>query len=126
MIADTLTYLFIEQCQYSLVNIVVDKDNTFFRTLNQVGHERIGIINLSIVEHTLLRLRIALIQSAEYLVYAFVRFLLMLLHFQLMVLNRFQATEHRSVVHHKMAHGNKGSHDLNIDFNGCFVNEEHC
>ena len=43
---------FIEQCQYSLVNIVVDKDNTFLRTLNQVGHESIGIINLPIVEHT--------------------------------------------------------------------------
>ena len=43
---------FIEQCQYSLVNIVVDKDNTFLCTLNQVGHESIGIINLPIVEHT--------------------------------------------------------------------------
>ena len=43
---------FIEQCQYSLVNIVVDKDNTLLRTLNQVGHESIGIINLPIVEHT--------------------------------------------------------------------------
>ena len=43
---------FIEQCLYSLVNIVVDKDNTFLRTLNQVGHESIGIINLPIVEHT--------------------------------------------------------------------------
>ena len=42
----------IEQCQYSLVNIVVDKDNTFLCTLNQVGHESIGIINLPIVEHT--------------------------------------------------------------------------
>jgi len=42
---------FIEQCQYSLVNIVVDKDNTFLCTLNQVGHESIGIINLPIVEH---------------------------------------------------------------------------
>ena len=40
---------FIEQCQYSLVNIVVDKDNTFLRTLNQVGHESVGIINLPIV-----------------------------------------------------------------------------
>ena len=78
---------FIEQCQYSLVNIVVDKDNTFLRTLNQVGHESIGIINLTIVEHTLFRLCIALIQSAKYLVYAFVCFLLMLLHFQLMVLH---------------------------------------
>ena len=44
---------FIEQCQYCLVNIVVDKNNTFLRTLNQVGHESIGIINLTIVEHTL-------------------------------------------------------------------------
>ena len=110
---------FIEQCQYSLVNIVVDKDNTFLRTLNQVGHESIGIINLTIVEHTLFRLCIALVQSTEHLVYAFVCFLLMLLHFQLMVLNSFQATEHRSVVHHKMTHGNKGSHYLNVDFNGC-------
>ena len=40
---------FIEQCQYCLVNIVVDKDNTFLRTLNQVGHESVGIINLPIV-----------------------------------------------------------------------------
>ena len=72
------------QCQYSLVNIVVDKDNTFLRTLNQVGHESIGIINLPIVEHTLLRLCVALVQSAEHLVYALVCFLLMLLHFQLM------------------------------------------
>ena len=114
---------FIEQCQYSLVNIVVDKDNTLLRTLNQVGHECIGIINLSVVEHSLLRLRIALIQSAKYLVYAFVRFLLMLLHFQLMVLNRFQATEHRSVGCHEMAHGDKGPHDLDIDLNGCFGTE---
>ena len=110
---------FIEQCQYSLVNIVVDKDNTFLCTLNQSGHECIGIINLPIVEHTLFRLCITLVQSAKYLVYAFVCFLLMLLHFQLMVLNSFQATEHRSVVHHKMTHGNKGSHYLNVDFNGC-------
>ena len=78
---------FIEQCQYSLVNIVVDKDNTFLRTLNQVGHESIGIINLTIVEHTLFRLCIALVQSAEYLVYALVGFLQVLLHFQLMVLH---------------------------------------
>ena len=56
---------FVEQCQYSLVNIVVDKDNTFLRTLNQAGHESIGIINLPIVEHTLLRLCITLVQSAE-------------------------------------------------------------
>ena len=27
---------------------------------------------------------------------------------------RFQAAEHRSIVHHKMTHGNKGSHNLNI------------
>ena len=78
---------FIEQCQYSLVNIVVDKDNTFHRTLNQAGHESIGIINLTIVEHTLFRLCITFVQSAEYLVNAFVCFLLMLLHFQLMVLH---------------------------------------
>ena len=45
------------------------------RTLNQVGHESIGIINLTIVEHTLFRLCIALVQSAEYLVYALVGFL---------------------------------------------------
>ena len=73
---------FIEQCQYSLVNIVVDKDNTFLRTLNQVGHESVGIINLPIVEHPpLLRLGIALVQSAKHLVYTLVCFLLMLLHF---------------------------------------------
>ena len=41
-------FSFIKQCQYSLVNIVVDKDNTFLRTLNQVGHESVGIINLRI------------------------------------------------------------------------------
>ena len=110
---------FIEQCQYCFIHIVVDKDNTFLCTLNQVGHESIGIINLTIVEHTLLRFCIALVQSAKHLVYAFVCLLLMLLHFQLMVLNSFQATEHRSVVHHKMTHGNKGSHYLNVDFNGC-------
>ena len=78
---------FIKQCQYSLVNIVIDKDNTFLRTLNQVGHESIGIINLTIVEHTLFRLCVALVQSTEHLVYALVCFLLMLLHFQLMVLH---------------------------------------
>ena len=77
---------FIEQCQYSLVNIVVDKDNTFLRTLNQVGHESISIINLPIVA-PLLRLGIALVQSAKHLVYTLVCFLLMLLHFQLMVLH---------------------------------------
>ena len=66
---------FIEQCQYSLVNIVVDKDNTFLRTLNQVGHESIGIINLPIVEHTLLRLCIAIVQSAKHFFYTLVGFL---------------------------------------------------
>ena len=75
------------QCQYSLVNIVVDKNDTSFCTLNQVGHESIGIINLPIVEHTLLRLCITLVQSAKHLVYALVCFLLMLLHLQLMVLH---------------------------------------
>ena len=78
---------FIEQCQYSLVNIVVDKDNTFLRTLNQVGHERVSIINLPIVEHTLLRRCITLVESAKPLVYALVGFLQVLLHFQLMVLH---------------------------------------
>ena len=29
-----IVFSFIEQCQYSLVNIIVDKDNTFLRTLN--------------------------------------------------------------------------------------------
>ena len=43
-----IVFSFIEQCQYSLVNIIVDKDNTFLRILNQVGHESIGIINLPI------------------------------------------------------------------------------
>ena len=66
---------FIEQCQYSLVNIVVDKDNTFLRTLNQVGHESIGIINLPIVEHTLLRFCVTLIQSTEHFFYTLVGFL---------------------------------------------------
>ena len=75
------------QCQYSLVNIVVDKDNTFLCTLNQVGLESIGIINLTIVEHTLLWLCVALVQSTEHLIYALVCFLLMSLHFQLMVLH---------------------------------------
>ena len=78
---------FIEQCQYSLVNIVVDKDNTFLRTLNQVGHESISIINLTSIEHTLLRPCVALVLSAKHLVYTLVCFLLMLLHFQLMVLH---------------------------------------
>ena len=78
---------FIEQCQYCLVNIVVDKDNTFLRTLNQVGHESVGIINLPIVDPPLLRLGIALVQSAKHLVYTLVCFLLMLLHFQLMLLH---------------------------------------
>ena len=41
-------FSFIKQCQYSLVNIVVDKDNTFLCTLDQVGHESVGIINLPI------------------------------------------------------------------------------
>ena len=76
---------FIEQCQYSLVNIVVDKDNTFLRTLNQVGHESIGIINLPILEHTLFRFCIAFVQSAKHFFYTFVGFLQVLLHFQLMV-----------------------------------------
>ena len=80
-------FSFIEQCQYSLVNIVVDKNDTSFCTLNQAGHESIGIINLTIVEHTLFRFCITFVQSAEYLVNAFVCFLLMLLHFQLMVLH---------------------------------------
>ena len=45
-------FSFVEQCQYSLVNIVVDKNDTSFRTLNQAGHESLSIINLPIVEHT--------------------------------------------------------------------------
>ena len=78
---------FIEQCQYSLVNIVVNKDNTFLCTLNQVGHESIGIINLTILEHTLLRLCVALVQSTKHFFYTLVGFLQVLLHFQLMVLH---------------------------------------
>ena len=78
---------FIEQCQYSLVNIVVDKDNTFLCTLNQVEHESIGIINLPIVEHTLFRFCIALVQSAENFFYTFVGFLQVSLHLQMMVLH---------------------------------------
>ena len=62
-----IVFSFIEQCQYCLVNIVVvDKDNMFLRTFNQVGHESIGIIYLTIVEHSLFRLCVALIQSTEY------------------------------------------------------------
>ena len=49
---NALIISFVEQCQYCLVNIIVDKDNTFLCTLNQVGHESIGIIYLTIVEHT--------------------------------------------------------------------------
>ena len=89
---------FIEQCKYCLINIVVDKDNTFLRTLNQVGHESIGIINLTIVEHPLFRLGIALIQSAEHFFYTLVRFLQVLLHFQLMVFHSRETLKHFGIV----------------------------
>ena len=70
-----IVFSFIEQCQYSLVNIVHAKDNTFLRTLNKVGHESLGIINLPIVEHTLLRLCVTLVQSTEHFFYTLVGFL---------------------------------------------------
>ena len=89
---------FIEQCQYSLVNIVVDKNDTSFCTLNQVGHESIGIINLPIVEHTLLRFCIAFVQSAEYFFYTLVGFLQVLLHFQLMVFHSRETLKHFGIV----------------------------
>lgn len=89
---------FIEQCQYSLVNIVVYKDNTFLCTLNQAGHESVGIINLPIVEHTLFRLCITLVQSAKHFFYTLVCFLLMLLHFQLMVFHSRETLKHFGIV----------------------------
>ena len=91
-------FSFIEQCQYSLINIVVNKDNTFLRTLNQVGHESVGIINLPIVEHTLLWLCVALIQSAKYFFYTLVGFLQVLLHFQLMVFHSRETLKHFGIV----------------------------
>ncbi len=51
-------FSFIKQCQYRFIYIIVDKYNALPCTLNQVGNEIIGIINLTIVENTLLRLRI--------------------------------------------------------------------
>ena len=89
---------FIEQCQYSLVNIVVYKDNTFLCTLNQAGYESIGIINLTIVEHTLFRLCIALVQSAKHFFYTLVGFLQVLLHFQLMVFHSRETLKHFGIV----------------------------
>ena len=58
-------FSFIKQCQYRFIYIIVDKYNALLCTLNQVGNEIIGIINLTIVENTLLRLRITFVQSAE-------------------------------------------------------------
>ena len=93
-----IVFSFIEQCQYSLVNIIVDKDNTFLRILNQVGHESIGIINLPIVEHTLFRFCIALVQSAKHFFYTLVGFLQVLLHFQLMVFHSRETLKHFGIV----------------------------
>gem|GEM_PF-2072282 len=81
---------------------------------------------MTIVEHTLFRLCIALVQSAKHLVYALIGcfnvligILLMLQDFQLMIFHRFQTTKNRSIVYHKVTHGNKCSHDLNINLNSC-------
>ncbi len=78
----------IKQSQNRIIHIIVNKNNHFLCTLNQIGHESIGIINLPIVKYALLWLRIALIQSAEHIVNTLVCLLLMLLHFQLVILHR--------------------------------------
>ena len=64
-----------------------------------------ALTNSDNVEHTLFRLCIALVQSAKYLVYAFIGcfnvligILLMLQDFQLMIFHRFQTTKNRSIV----------------------------
>ena len=92
-------FSFIKQCQYSLINIVVDKDNTFLRTLNQVGHESVGIINLPIVEHTpasALRCSHPIYETLFF--YTLVGFLQVLLHFQLMVLHSREVLKHFGIV----------------------------
>ena len=38
---------------------------------------------------------------------------------KLMIFHRFQTTKNRSIVYHKVTHGNKCSHDLNINLNSC-------
>ena len=65
---------FIKQSQNRVIHIVVNKNNPFLSTLNQIRHKSIGIINLSIIKHALLRLCIALIQSVEYLINTLVCF----------------------------------------------------
>ena len=77
---DTI-FSFIKQCQYRFIYIIVDKYNALLCTFNQVGNEIIGIINLTIVENTLLRLRITFVQSAENFFYTLVGLLKVLLHF---------------------------------------------
>ena len=74
-------FSFIKQCQYRFIYIIVDKYNALLCTFNQVGNEIIGIINLTIVENTLLRLRITFVQSAENFFYTLVGLLKVLLHF---------------------------------------------
>ena len=74
-------FSFIKQCQYRFIHIIVDKYNALPCTLNQVGNEIIGIINLTIVENTLLRLRITFVQSAENFFDTLVGLLQVLLHF---------------------------------------------
>ncbi len=85
-----------------------------------------ALTNSDNVEHTLFRLCIALVQSAKYLVYVLIGcfnvligILLMLQDFQLMIFHRFQTTKNRNIVYHKVTHGNKCSHDLNINLNSC-------
>ena len=74
-------FSFIKQCQYRFIYIIVDKYNALLCTLNQIGNESIGIINLPIIEYSLLRFRIALVQSAENFFYTLVGLLKVLLHF---------------------------------------------
>lgn len=77
----------VKQSQNRLIHIVVNKDNPFLRTLNQIGHKSIGIIDLPIIENALFGLRITLVQSAEHLINTLVCLLQVLLHLQLMVLH---------------------------------------
>ncbi len=50
---------FVKQCQNRFIHIVVNKDDTLICTLNQIGNESIGIINLAIISNVVhvLRLR---------------------------------------------------------------------
>ena len=85
-----------------------------------------ALTNSDNVEHTLFRFCVTLVQSAKHLVYVLIGcfnvligILLMLQDFQLMIFHRFQTTKNRSIVYHKVTHGNKCSHDLNINLNSC-------